>query len=156
MDYSADLYKLTHDFIEDYPLSRYPELLCKLERPFSCLLVDIHLDYYICIPYRSSINHNDAFLFQGTERSKRSKSGLDYTKIILVKDVRYLDGNNVIVDRDEYRETMENLSDIVVGAVTYVDDYIAHITGVRKMHPRIFHKKYRYSTIPYFHDIMGI
>ena len=86
MDFVADVYQLTQDFMNDYPEASYPELMHKLGRPYSCLLVDTHYDYYICIPFRSHINHKNSFMFHGTQRSMRSKSGLDYTKIILTQN----------------------------------------------------------------------
>ncbi len=66
MDFTADIYQLTQDFINDYPKADYPELMYKLGRPYSCLLVATHYNYYICIPFRSHINHKNAFLFHGT------------------------------------------------------------------------------------------
>lgn len=62
MDFIADIYQLTKDFINDYPKADYPELMYKLGRPYSCLLVATYYDYYICIPFRSHINHKNAFL----------------------------------------------------------------------------------------------
>ncbi len=88
--------------------------------------MDFFADYYICIPFRSHIRHKNAFLFHGTERSKRTQSGLDYTKIVLIDKMKYhdyMDAKNVVVDQDEYREVQ---------------------------------RKYQYSTLPYFHDIMRI
>lgn len=63
MEFDVKIYQLSSDFQKDYPTGRYPELMCKKGRPYSCLLVDLHQDYFICIPYRSSIQHNNAFLF---------------------------------------------------------------------------------------------
>ena len=156
MDYSADLYKLTYDFVRDYPPAQYPELLYKLERPFTCLLIDTHKDYFICIPFRSNIRHDDAYMFRKSLRSRRTKSGLDYTKIVLVNDGKYLNSEDIYVDQDEYEEVRSNLPRIVDEAVGYVDGYIGHITGISPLYAREFERRYRYSTLPYFHDIMGI
>lgn len=156
MNFTADVCQLTQDFINDYPESNYPELMHKLGRPYSCLLVDTHEDFYICIPFRSHINHKNAFLFHGTQRSMRSKSGLDYSKIILINKINYIDNKKVVVDQDEYNEVQKNLLQIVTEAVAYVDGYICHITGTAPMHPRQFARKYQFSTLPYFHDIMNI
>lgn len=93
VNFTAGVYQLTQEFMADYPEASYPELMHKLGRPYSCLLVDTHKEYYICIPFRSHINHKNAFMFHGTERS---------------------------------------------------------------MHPRQFARKYQYSTLPYFHDVMHI
>ena len=95
-------------------------------------------------------------MFQGTQRSLRTKSGLDYTKIVLVDKDNYLDNRRVVVDQDEYIEVQKNLKQIAEEAVVYVDGYIEHVTGRSVMHPKQFERRYKYSTLPYFHDIMGI
>lgn len=156
VDFVADVYQLTQDFMDAYPVEQYPELMHKLGRPYNCLLVDTHYDYYICIPFRSQINHKNAFLFHGTQRSMRSKSGLDYTKIILINKNSYIDNRKVVVDQDEYKEVQKSLARIVKEATTYIEDYIGHVTGTAPMHFRQFARKYQYSTLPYFHDIMNI
>ena len=156
MEFDVKIYQLSSDFQKDYPTGRYPELMCKKGRPYSCLLVDLHQDYFICIPYRSSIQHNNAFLFRGTQRSRRTRSGLDYSKIVLISDERYFDQAKAVVDQDEYTETLKNIKRIVGEAVDYVDTYINHVTGKRPLHLREYQRKYQYSTLPYFHDIVGI
>lgn len=142
--------------MRDYPEDEFPELMHKLGRPYSCLLIDTHEDYFICIPFRSHINHRNSFMFHGTQRSMKSKSGLDYTKIVLIKDEKYFDDKKAIVDQDEYNEVQIHLDEIVEEAVNYVNGYIAHVEKIEEMHPREFERKYKYSTLPYFHDILKI
>ena len=157
MEYDAEIYLLSQKFISDYPGGTYPELMYKQGRPYTCLLVDVHSDYFICIPYRSNINHQYAYLFTGTERSRYSRSGLDYSKIVIIKNSGYIDlVTTAVVDQDEYKETMANLSKIVAEAVKYVDEYINHISGKQRLHPREFSRRYQFSTLPYFHDVMGL
>ncbi len=50
----------------------------------------------------------------------------------------------------------QKLSKIAEEASDYVEEYRAHITGRMLLHPRQFQRKYQYSTLPYFHDIMRI
>lgn len=157
MDYDVKIYLLSSKFTADYPSSLYPELMHKPGRPYSCLLIDTHSDYLICVPYRSSVNHKNAFLFKGTERAKRTKSGLDYSKIVLIQNPNYIDSSaKPVIDRDEYKETIQHLPKIVKEVTGYLDDYINHITAVAPLHEREFSRRYRFSTLPYFHDIMGI
>ena len=156
MDFVADVYQLTQDFLNDYPESQYPELMYKLGRPYSCLLIDTFCDYYICIPFRSHINHKNAFMFRGTQRSMHSKSGLDYTKMVLVNKDSYIDNKKVVVDQNEYNEMQKNLLQIVTESVAYLERYINHVTGKVLMHPREFARNYRYSTLLYFHNVLGI
>ena len=157
MEAVTDISLLSPKFLQDYPHTQYPEIMRKHGRPYSCLIIDTHDDYYICIPFRSSISHNQAFLFKNTQRSKSSRSGLDYKKMVLIKDESYFDkATAAIVDSDEYKEAITNLEKIASEAAQYVDDYIAHVTGTTPLHHREFDRKYRFSTLPYFHDILGL
>jgi hypothetical protein len=157
MEYDVDVYLLSSKFISAYPACSYPELMHKQGRPYACLLIDTHDGYFICVPFRSSISHKNAFMFVGTKRSKHSKSGLDYSKAVLVSNLDYLDSTTkAIVDPDEYTEMMKNLPVIVKEVIDYVDTYINHINGSAPIHPREFARKYQFSTLPYFHNIMGI
>lgn len=155
MEYDSELSLLSPKFIQDYPPDRYPELMYKQGRPYTCLLIGSHDDYFICVPFRSSIGHKNAFLFTETARSKKSKSGLDYSKTAIIKDTDYLDATTkAIIDQDEYTEMMRNLSAIVLDVNNYINTYIDHISGASPMQPRAYARKYQYSTLPYFHDIL--
>ncbi len=157
MEYDNELYLLSSKFVQDYPSNTYPELMLKHGRPYTCLIIDSHDDYFICVPFRSSIGHKNAFLFKNTARSQKSNSGPDYSKIVIIKDVDYFDVNaTAIIDQDEYAEMMKNLPTIAQEANDYVNTYIDHINQTKPMHPRAFARKYQYSTLPYFHDILGI
>ena len=156
MDVDIKINQLSDVFLRDYPAADYPELMYKKGRPYSCLLIDLHLEYRICIPFRSSIRHKNAFLFVGTERSRRTKSGLDYSKMVLIRNEAYLNDQNVVVDQDEYRETIQNIRKIAGEAIDYLDEYIHHVDGTHRLHPKNYARKYQYSTLVYFHDIMGL
>ena len=157
MEYIAEIHSLSAKFFTDYPHSQYPEIAVKKNRPYSCLLIEYMDDLFICIPFRSHIRHPHAYHFKSSARSQRSQSGLDYTKSILIKDNAYIDATvPALVDQDEYAEMMRNLPTIVQEANNYVDTYINHVNGTAPMHPRAFSRKYQYSTLPYFHDVMKI
>ena len=157
MDYLAQIYLLSSKFIQDYPSCDYPELMYKQGRPYACLLIDTHDGYFICVPFRSSISHKNAFLFRNTERSKQTKSGLDYSKIVIIEDMDYIDSIKApIIDHDEYREMMSNLTEIVEEVHSYVNSYIQHVKGDVTLHPKQFERKYGYTTLVYFHSILGI
>jgi protein AbiQ len=76
--------KLTDSFYQHYPNPPYKEMLKKQKRAYNCLLFQTHYNYFICIPYRSEITHSNAYLFRKSNRSKKHKSGLDYTKILII------------------------------------------------------------------------
>ena len=157
MEYYLKLSLLSWKFIQDYPPATYPELMHKHGRPYTCLLIDSHDDYFICVPFRSAIGHKNAFMFTGTTRSLKTRSGLDYSKIAIIKDIDYFDSNApAIDDQDEYTEMMKNLPSIIKEVNNYVNTYISHVNGTMPLHPRAFSRKYQYSTLPYFHNLMGI
>lgn len=156
MLYDVKICSLSEQFYMDYPASRYPEISRKANRPYTCLLLDCHDAYLICIPFRSSIKHKEAFLFSGTNRSKKTRSGLDYSKTVLIKKTSYISPSNTVVDADEYRMVMLNIEKITAAIHKYIFGYVSHITGVKPMHEREFQRKYGFSTLPYFHDILKI
>jgi len=155
MEFDVDVCRLSQKFFQDYPEKKYPEIMRKEGRPYNCMLVDLHENYFVCIPFRSSILHKQAYMFSNSQRSVRSKSGLDYSKMVIVNKGEYI-GGSAIVDQDEYGETMVNVQKIVSQAINYLDKYVKHIDGSQKMHEREFDRMYRYSTLKYFHDILGL
>jgi hypothetical protein len=156
MEFDVDIRRLSPKFTQDYPSSRYPELMCKDDRPYTCLLIDTHLDYFICVPFRSEIGHKNAYLFSNTTRSKLSSSGLDYSKVVIIKDSSYIDSTPAIVDKDEYNETMININQISTEICVYIENYCNHCSGNARMHEQKFNRCYRYTTLKYFHSILGI
>ncbi len=40
MEYDSEIHQLSREFFADDPETRYPELMRKLGRPYSCLLID--------------------------------------------------------------------------------------------------------------------
>ncbi len=88
--FDYQILNLTDNFYHDYPNPPYKEILKKNDRPYNCLLLQSHYGYFICIPYRSNIQHKFAFKFKNSERSKKTKSGLDYSKMVIIKDKEYI------------------------------------------------------------------
>ncbi|MBD5474307.1 MAG: hypothetical protein HDR20_15855 [Lachnospiraceae bacterium] len=136
---------LTNKFYSDFPDPPYKEIVRKNGRPYNCLLVQSHYGYFICIPYRSHINHKYAFKFKDSIRSKRTNSGLDYSKI------------EAIVDKDEFNETRDNIEYIKNDAQRYIDNYVNYLMGkTTKYDKKEFERVYRYSTLKYFHNELEI
>ena len=155
-DFNMELKNLSPQFYTDYNQTKCPQILYKDKRAYSCFIINCK-DYTICIPYRSNIKKDNAFLFQNTERSKKSRSGLDYEKMVIVKDTdKYLDNSKPIVDNDEYVETIINCEEIVENALTYIDRYKKHITGEEPLHPKRFAREYGYTALQYFHEELEI
>lgn len=148
--------KLTDDFYNAYPNPPYKEILKKKQRAYNCLLFQTHYDYFICIPYRTEISHPYAFHFTTTARSKVHKSGLDYSKIVIISKTEYIDSTDAIIDKDEFNETMVNLNRIKKEALDFVEDYVEHIKGIKLLHKREFIRRYGFSPLKYFQKELGI
>ncbi len=155
-DFYIEVKKLSTQFYLDYKGEEYSELLSKEERAYCCFIIKCR-DYYICVPYRTNISRNNAYFFTSSKRSKTHKSGLDYEKIVIITDIdTYLDNSSPTVDNDEYIETIISSEKIVSEVLKYVDNYVKHCKGVKKMHPREFARKYQYTTLQYFHEQLKI
>ena len=151
MEYVAEIYCLSARFFSDYPHDQFPEIATKMGRPYSCLLIEYWDDLFICIPFRSHIRHPYAYHFKSSARSLRGQSGLDYTKSVLIQNNDYLDTTTAaIVDQDEYKETMMNLPRIVQEVFAYVSDYKDDLSGIKKLHPKEWKRRYGKSALPYF------
>ena len=148
--------KLTDDFYITYPNPPYIEILKKKQRAYNCILFQTHYGYFICVPYRTEISHKYAYLFKNSKRSIIHKSGLDYTKIVIISDIKYIDTQNALIDKDEYNETMVHLERIKYEALEFVEDYIAHIKGQKTLHPKEYERRYLFSSLKYFHVEMGL
>lgn len=155
-EFTYQVLYLTSTFYNAYPNPPYTEILQKQRRAYNCLLLETHYDYYICIPYRSEINHDNAFLFKYSRRSINHKSGLDYSKIIIIKDSTYITEYDAIIDQDEYNETRDNIVRIKNEAEQYIDDYVNHIKGNNIIHPKEYNRRYKYTTLKYFHKELGL
>lgn len=156
-DNDNQILKLSNDFYEAYPNPPYTEILEKRNRSYNCLLFQTHYDYFICIPYRSNVNHRSAYRFRFSERSRRMKSGLDYSKMVIIKNLSYLDNTkSATIDQDEFNETMRNLNRIKSESLQFLEDYIKYKKGELILHSGEYRRRYEYSTLQYFHDILEI
>lgn len=155
--FDYQILNLTNQFYSDYPNPPYKEIERKNNRPYNCLLVQSHYGYFICIPYRSNISHKYAFRFKGSMRSKRTNSGLDYSKMVIVAKNEYLGDIDAIVDKDEFNETRDSIEYIKNDAQRYIDNYVNHLMGrITKYDKKAFERIYGYSTLQYFHNELGI
>lgn len=48
-EFGFQAHLLSAKFIADYPLSSYPELMYKQGRPYTCLLIETHEGYFLCV-----------------------------------------------------------------------------------------------------------
>lgn len=148
--------RLADEFYDRYPNPPYAEILKKRKRAYSCILFQSHYDYFICVPYRSEITHSYAYHFRKSARSRQHKSGLDYTKIVIISKLEYIETEGAFVDKDEFNETMINLEKIKQQALQYVEDYVAHHRGSAVLHSVEFNRRYLFTSLKYFHQELGI
>ena len=157
MEYIAEIYSLSQQFYSDYPNNQYPEIVIKRGRPYSCLLIEYIDDLFICVPFRSHVPHKYAYHFKSSARSRQHRSGLDYTKVILIRNPVYLDTvTPAVVDQDEYKEVIQNLPRIVQEVYNYILDYKNDLNGIQKLHPKEWQRRYRMSTLPYFDTFLQV
>ncbi len=156
-EYDYQIITLTQDFYKDYPQHKYREIARKNNRPYNCLLIESMYGYFICIPYRTHISHKNAFRFKHSIRSILNKSGLDYSKVLLISKGTYIGTSTAVVDQDEYKETRDNIDYIVNDIVKYIDEYVGYLCNKpNKITANKFYKNYKYSTLQYFHNELGI
>lgn len=155
-EFDFQILQLTDKFYTNYPNPPYIEILKKEKRSYNCVLIQSQYGYFLCIPYRSEINHEFSYRFKATTRSKKHKSGLDYTKMVIISDLNFLGNKTSTIDQDEYNETRDNICFIQKSALKFVNDYIAHIRRISILHKREFSRRYRFSPLKYFHKELGI
>jgi len=148
-----EIRKLTQTFYNDYPHIQYPEILHDVLRPYSIALFTF-VDYYVGVPFRTYMKHNNGFLFSA-KPIPHSRPGLDYTKIVVFDKNEYV-GQLANIDNNQQSEFIQNIATISQEIDDYIQVYINHCKGINVLHPRAFQRKYGYSTLKYFHDILGI
>ena len=154
--FSFEIRKLSSHFYSDYSRDSYPEILEKELRPYTCLLIETNYGYYICIPFRTDISHKYSYHFKSTSRSVHHRSGLDYSKMVLVSDTDYFSKESTLIDRDEYVETQKNIQKIYTHAVAYLNEYVKFVNGNSSLSPEELRRRYQFSTLKYFHDILHL
>ncbi len=105
---------------------------------------------------RTEIRHKYAYHFQASERSGKHHSGLDFTKLVIVTNQEFINEGIVVVDQDEYKEIIYNIGKIVDSVIKFVDDYVEHIKGIKRLHEREFERRYHFSSLKYFKRELGL
>lgn len=156
MNTDFELKILSNDFYVNYPSSRYKEILTKKERPYTCLMFDVNEGHYVCIPYRTELSHKYSYRFRNSKRSVKNKSGLDYTKMVIIEKESYFSSVSAVVDNDEYIETVQNIVRIKREVMKFLNDYIAYVTQKSSLSPQELTRRYQFCALKYFHKELGI
>ena len=81
---------------------------------------------------------------------------MDYSKIIIINEPKYIESKSSIIDKDEFLKTKKYITIIKNQAIKYVDTYVKHCNGISVLDEEEFQRKYKMSTLPYFHKQLGI
>ena len=101
------------------------------------------------------MKHNNGYKFKFSGRSKKHQSGLDFTKLVIVSKDEYI-GESSTIDIDEYIEFEKQENHIHKNLEKYIYDYVEHANGHMSLHIKQLERKYKYSTLKYFHKELGI
>lgn len=153
MNYCNDIYLLNSQFYLDYPQSRFPEIMTDPNRPYNIVIYDDYYDIYVCVPIRTNVHHNNCFRLPQTITN--TKPGVDYSKMVIFKDSRYFD-KTVLIDQIQMATFHSNSARIHSEIKDYLDKYIKHVKGENVLSNGEFRRKYLFSTLPYFHNELGI
>lgn len=154
---SAELRLLFDSFYNTYDPSCCPEILQKSNRAYNIAVFNSHKGYYVCVPFRSNITHKYAYRFKKSKRSKYNKSGVDYKKMIIIRNLDYIDDDNIaVIDKDEYIEFVQNLTRIQSQALSFLNEYIDYKTGKQNISEQEAKRRYEFSLLQYFHKELGL
>ena len=76
--------------------------------------------------------------------------------MVIVTNQEFINEGIVVVDQDEYKEVIYNIGKIVDSVIKFVDDYVEHIKGIKKLHEREFERRYYFSSLKYFEKELGL
>ena len=151
MDKKYQLKYLTEKFYEEYGSKNYPEIEQKTDRPYMVFLVNIDNNTY-AIPFRTNVKHKACYKFKTSSRDTKSSTGLDYSKAVIVNSEKYI-GQSATIDNKEYLELSKKYYFIIKQFKTYVQGYMKYVKGEANEFEA---KKYKFSTLQYFHKELNL
>ena len=146
-----ELHYLSKSFYDKYNENEYPEIEHKRQRPYIVLLIKIDKNTF-GIPLRTNIKHSSCYKFQYSSRPTDSMTGIDFSKAVIVNNSEYI-GDSAEIDNKEYVELNDRISFIISKFRTYIRGYYTYSAGKANEYQA---KKYRYTTLKYFHKELGI
>lgn len=142
---------LSDDFYNKYNSADYPEIENKSNRPYMVMLIQIE-DNTFAVPFRTNVKHSNCYKFENSSRPTNTITGLDYSKAVIVNDSKYI-GAAARINDMEYTELDANQHIIIKQFSSFVKGYIKFANGNQNEFQT---KKYRYTTLKYFHNELGI
>lgn len=144
---------LTDCFFEDYPHDLYKELEYKKDRPYLVLLIKID-GLTFALPFRTNISHNYCFAFKKTGKKSNNKTGIDFTKAIILNKEEYI-GKEAFIDLLEFKEVKTNENLIINRFISFLSKYKEIMNEPNKSIYE-YERFSKYSTLKYFHKELGI
>lgn len=146
-----ELHYLSDKFYDEYNEAEYPEILHKDKRPYMILLIKVESNTF-GLPLRTNIAHNNCYKFEYTSRSTDTITGIDFSKAVVIIDSEYI-GSEAEMDNKEYVELNNRINFIISRFRTYIKGYYLYASGKADKYQA---KKYRFTTLKYFHKELGI
>lgn len=144
---SITFFYLTHKFYNKY--KNYKEILYKPKRPYAVHLIEYN-NLIFAIPIRSNITHEFSYK---TIKEKNKSKGLDFTKTVIINDLKYLSKQPARINQEEYLKLDKNRHFIEKKMLSYLKIYKKALQKPNTNKNKNILSK---STLQYFHKELSI
>ena len=98
------------------------------------------------------MRHSNCYKFRKSNRETDSVTGIDYTKAVIVNSPNFI-GAEATIDDKEYVELNDRYFFIIKQFESYLKGYCNYVNGYSTPYTE---KKYRFTTLKYFHKELGL
>jgi len=144
---SITFFYLTHKFYNKYKNCK--EILYKPKRPYAVHLIEYN-NLIFAIPIRSNITHEFSYK---TIKEKNKSKGLDFTKTVIINDLKYLSKQPARINQEEYLKLDKNRHFIEKKMLSYLKIYKKTLQKPNTNKNQNILSK---STLQYFHKELNI
>ena len=144
---SITFFYLTHEFYNKYKNCK--EILYKPKRPYAVHLIEYN-NLIFAIPIRNNITHEFSYK---TIKEKNKSKGLDFTKTVIINDLKYLSKQPVRINQEEYLKLDKNRHFIEKKMLSYLKIYKKALQKPNTNKNKNILSK---STLQYFHKELSI
>ena len=144
---SITFFYLTHKFYNKYKNCK--EILYKPKRPYAVHLIEYN-NLIFAIPIRSNITHEFSYK---TIKEKNKSKGLDFTKTVIINDLKYLSKQPARINQEEYLKLDKNRHFIEKKMLSYLKIYKK---ALQKSNTNKNQNILSKSTLQYFHKELNI
>jgi hypothetical protein len=144
---SITFFYLTHEFYNKYKNCK--EILYKPKKPYAVHLIEYN-NLIFAIPIRSNITHEFSYK---TIKEKNKSKGLDFTKTVIINDLKYLSKQPVRINQEEYLKLDKNRHFIEKKMFSYLKIYKKALQKPNTNKNKNILSK---STLQYFHKELSI